>query len=87
VATPAGDAVLPKDLRQRQFRVLVPPRPDARHHLGTFGFSEDVSHAARQNSFIILKSQAGLHALLGEFAFPPAFLFELCKLAASAAMI
>jgi len=41
---PARDAVRAKHSYQRQLRVLVPARADARHHVAALGFAEDIGH-------------------------------------------
>ena len=41
---PPGDAMAPKEPHQGQFRVLVPARPDARHHLRPLRLGENVRH-------------------------------------------
>ena len=43
-APPAVEAVGAKDFGQREFRVPVAVGTDAGHHLGAFGFGEDVGH-------------------------------------------
>lgn len=44
VPPPAGDAVRPEKCHHPQFRVPVPARADAGHHLTALGFGENVRH-------------------------------------------
>jgi hypothetical protein len=44
MSSPALDFVNAKDGSELQFRELVAPRPNCRHNLGAFLFTEDVSH-------------------------------------------
>src|SRR5258705_8399146 len=41
---PARDAMRAKHSYQRQLRVLVPARADARHHIAALGFAKDIRH-------------------------------------------
>ena len=44
LSSPAGQSVCSEDLDQPQFRRLVAPGADTRHHLGSLCFGEDVRH-------------------------------------------
>ena len=44
IAPPAGDAIAPHQLCQRDFGLFVTASANARHDFGTFLFSEDVRH-------------------------------------------
>ena len=52
VPPPSADAMRSQQLRQRQFRVLVPAPANPRHHLGTLLFGKDISHNSKTLTLI-----------------------------------
>ena len=55
IASPTCDAMSPKQLHQRQFRVLVPAPANPRHSFRSLFFGEEIGHA-RQPSYERIKN-------------------------------
>jgi len=63
--SPAREALPSEQGRQRQLRVLVPARADARHDFATLGFRKDVSHDSiqRPGLFLCQRDLVRFHSL------------------------